>query len=56
MPSGKSAEYCDDCGEDIPLRRRQALPSGRTCDACQSKRDATARSVDINAEAARIVS
>jgi phage/conjugal plasmid C-4 type zinc finger TraR family protein len=39
MPSGESAEECDDCGEEIPQRRRQALPGVRTCIACQSKRD-----------------
>jgi len=48
MPAGESAEYCDDCGEDIPERRRQALPGTRTCVACQSIRDATLRSVGIN--------
>lgn len=48
MPTGDSAEYCDDCGEDILERRRQALPGTRTCVVCQSKRDATVRSIGIN--------
>ena len=48
MPSGPSALHCDDCGEDIPERRRTALPGTRTCVACQSSRDATIRSVGIN--------
>jgi phage/conjugal plasmid C-4 type zinc finger TraR family protein len=48
MPAGESAVYCDDCGEEIPERRRQALPGTRTCVACQSKRDRAARSVGIN--------
>ena len=26
LPSGESAEYCEICGEDIPERRREALP------------------------------
>ena len=39
-PSGPSAEDCDDCGEPIPKRRREALPGVRTCVACQSERDA----------------
>jgi len=47
-PSGESAEFCDDCGEAIPERRRQALPGTRTCVACQSGRDATIRAVGIN--------
>ena len=25
-PSGESAEECDDCGEPIPKKRREALP------------------------------
>ena len=38
-PKGESAEECDDCGEPIPQKRRQALPGVRTCIACQSERD-----------------
>ena len=26
-PRGESAEECDDCGEPIPKRRREALPA-----------------------------
>jgi phage/conjugal plasmid C-4 type zinc finger TraR family protein len=48
MPSGDGADWCDDCGDDIPLRRRTALPGVRTCVACQGKRDASIRSVGIN--------
>jgi phage/conjugal plasmid C-4 type zinc finger TraR family protein len=39
MPSGESAEECDDCGEPIPERRRAALPGVRTCVGCQGERD-----------------
>jgi len=39
MPSGESAEECDDCGEPIPERRCAALPGVRTCVGCQSERD-----------------
>ena len=38
-PQGESAEECDDCGEPIPKKRREALPGVRTCVACQSERD-----------------
>jgi phage/conjugal plasmid C-4 type zinc finger TraR family protein len=41
MPSGESAEECDDCGEPIPKNRREALSGVRTCVACQSQRDKT---------------
>jgi phage/conjugal plasmid C-4 type zinc finger TraR family protein len=48
MPAGESAANCDDCGEDIPERRRLALPGARTCIACQAKRDASIRYVGFN--------
>ena len=48
MPRGESAEYCDECGEDIPEKRREALPGVRTCVACQSARDASVRHTAIN--------
>lgn len=48
MPAGESAEFCDDCGETIPERRREALPGTRTCVACQGSRDASIRSAGIN--------
>jgi phage/conjugal plasmid C-4 type zinc finger TraR family protein len=38
-PKGESAEECDDCGEPIPKKRREALPGVRTCVVCQSERD-----------------
>ena len=43
LPAGEGSEYCEDCGEAIPERRRQALPGARTCVPCQSERDAEAR-------------
>jgi phage/conjugal plasmid C-4 type zinc finger TraR family protein len=45
---GVGASCCDDCGDDIPERRRAALPGTRTCVSCQALRDATVRSVGIN--------
>ena len=39
MPAGESAKDCDDCGEPIAKRRREALPGVRTCVACQAVRD-----------------
>lgn len=35
----ESAKECDDCGEPIPRRRREALPGVRTCVPCQATRD-----------------
>ena len=48
MPSGESARECDDCGEPIPKRRREALPGVRTCVACQSVRDQAVTHSTIN--------
>ncbi|MFT4054608.1 MAG: DksA/TraR family C4-type zinc finger protein [Novosphingobium sp.] len=39
MPSGASLEECEVCGDDIPERRRAALPGVRTCVRCQSERE-----------------
>ncbi|WP_010162615.1 MULTISPECIES: DksA/TraR family C4-type zinc finger protein [unclassified Sphingomonas] len=39
MPTGDGAAECNECGEPIPQRRRDALPGVRTCVACQSQRD-----------------
>ncbi|MXO75582.1 DksA/TraR family C4-type zinc finger protein [Altererythrobacter aerius] len=47
-PQGHSAEFCDDCGEAIPERRRQALPGVRTCIVCQAERDSEVRHSLIN--------
>jgi phage/conjugal plasmid C-4 type zinc finger TraR family protein len=38
-PKGESKAECEDCGELIPPKRRQALPGVRTCIRCQGERD-----------------
>jgi phage/conjugal plasmid C-4 type zinc finger TraR family protein len=48
LAAGKSAKECDDCGEPIPKRRREALPGVRTCVACQAQRDAKPVAGGIN--------
>ena len=48
MPVGESATECDECGEAIPERRRDALPGVRTCVACQTKRDARGQAASFN--------
>ena len=48
MPFGESAQYCDECGEPIPEKRREALPGVRRCVQCQSGRDAAVRQSGIN--------
>ena len=48
LPSGESARHCNECGEDIPEKRRQAVPGVRTCVACQSGRDSGVRHSAMN--------
>lgn len=38
---GAGSETCLDCGDPIPLRRRQAMPSAKYCVGCQSEHDDT---------------
>lgn len=39
LPHGEGTLDCVECGEEIPARRRQALPGVTTCVACQTGRD-----------------
>ncbi|WP_312145727.1 DksA/TraR family C4-type zinc finger protein [Brevundimonas sp.] len=39
LPRGEGAVECVECGEDIPLARRKAMPGVTTCVSCQSSRD-----------------
>lgn len=48
LPDGESLEDCEACGEEIPERRRLAMPGVRTCIACQSKRDSARVMSGIN--------
>ena len=48
LPAGEGATQCDECGEDIPEGRRQALPGARTCVRCQSERDSHVILTGIN--------
>jgi len=39
LPSGESASHCDECGEEIPQARRDAIAGVRFCVQCQSDLD-----------------
>jgi phage/conjugal plasmid C-4 type zinc finger TraR family protein len=39
LPAGPGTLECVACGEDIPERRRQAIPGVTTCLTCQAARD-----------------
>lgn len=36
---GESAQECMECGEEIPAKRREALPGVKLCIHCSSERD-----------------
>ena len=40
LPRGESLTHGEDCGEQIPEKRRRAVPGVRRCVACQSEADA----------------
>jgi phage/conjugal plasmid C-4 type zinc finger TraR family protein len=39
LPQGESLEFCEDCGEAIPKKRREALPGVRLCVPCQMEKE-----------------
>ncbi|MBB3712893.1 phage/conjugal plasmid C-4 type zinc finger TraR family protein [Limimaricola variabilis] len=39
-PVGESATHCAECDEEIPERRREAIPGVKLCIECQQGRDA----------------
>jgi phage/conjugal plasmid C-4 type zinc finger TraR family protein len=51
MPTGESETHCLECGEEIPERRRRALPGVRTCVPCQSERDRQTSNSGLNRRA-----
>ena len=38
-PTGESLTHCAECEEEIPEKRRTALPGVKLCIDCQSERD-----------------
>ncbi len=48
LAAGPGALQCMECGEDIPEKRRLAVPGVKTCVACQAARDARPAAFGIN--------
>jgi phage/conjugal plasmid C-4 type zinc finger TraR family protein len=44
LPQGPGLSHCAECGTEIPLTRRQAIPSARLCISCQEAQDREAGS------------
>lgn len=40
LPEGESLKHCEECGDEIPQARRDALKGVRLCITCQTERDA----------------
>ncbi len=43
QPVGAGLSHCEDCGEEIPEKRRKAVPATRHCINCQNDFELTAR-------------
>ncbi len=39
IPRGESRSHCEECGAEIPLARREAVPGVTHCVACQETLD-----------------
>ncbi len=39
LPTGQSLTHCEECGNDIPEARRQAIAGVRLCVTCQQELD-----------------
>ncbi|ALF59829.1 DksA/TraR family C4-type zinc finger protein [Psychrobacter urativorans] len=47
LPSGASAECCDECGEKIAEARRLALPGVQHCVRCQTELEQEAKATEL---------
>lgn len=48
LTTGVSLTHCEECDQEIPEARRQAVPGVRLCIACQSAADESAASAIYN--------
>lgn len=48
LPVGDGTTHCVECGDEIPERRRLALPGATTCVNCQAGRDSRIVVAGIN--------
>ena len=47
LPKGESLTHCEECGEERPQARREALPGVRLCIACQQEADEEQQTVAL---------
>lgn len=39
IPKGPSLTHCEDCGDDIPVARQQAVAGCKLCIICQTRKE-----------------
>ena len=47
LPTGESAEYCDECGNTIPEARRAAVLGVQHCIGCQTELEQEAKAAEL---------
>lgn len=47
LPTGKSLDFCEECGEPIPKARQLAMPGVRLCIECQEEADKSQGAVNL---------
>ncbi len=47
LPVGESLTHCEECGDDIPEARREAMPGVRYCVKCQSELEKRQKTVTL---------
>lgn len=47
-PKGESFKHCAECDEEIPEKRREAIPGVKLCIDCASERDSAYRETGFN--------
>ena len=47
LPQGESLTHCEECGEEIPQARREAVPGVRLCVNCQAEQDSEEKDLQL---------
>lgn len=47
LPEGESLTHCEECDEEIPEARREAVPGVRLCVECQSQQDTEEKELQL---------
>ncbi|MCP4389677.1 MAG: DksA/TraR family C4-type zinc finger protein [Gammaproteobacteria bacterium] len=53
LPKGESLSHCEECGNEIPPARREAVPGVRLCIGCQEACDQEQSARGINRRASK---